>query len=141
VEITAATWSRGAVPDQLELVAMKGGAVVGHVLAGWGSLGGREVVGVAPLAVMPGHQGVGIGTALMAEWLRRAESAHLPLAVLLGHPAYYGRFGFEPAGPLGIFYGAAGAGNPNFQVRRFSHYDPSYRGDYVYCWETEHHSD
>ncbi len=138
VEIAAATWSLGAVAHELELVAVEGSAIVGHVLAGWGTLGGRDVVGVAPLAVSPERQGIGIGTALMSELLRRAELAALPLAVLLGHPAYYGRFGFEPSGPLGISYRPAGPGNPNFQVRRFSHYDPSYRGEFAYCWEMHH---
>lgn len=138
VEIAAATWSLRAVPHELELVAIEGPTVVGHVLTGWGALGGRDVVGVAPLAVSPGRQGIGIGTALMSELLRRAELADLPLVVLLGNPAYYGRFGFEPSGPLGVSYPPVGPGNPNFQVRRFSHYDPSYRGEFAYCWEMHH---
>ncbi len=137
VEIAEATWSLGAVPHQLELVATQGEAIVGHVLAGWGTLGGREVVGIAPLSVRPDRQGVGIGSALMRELLRRAERAALPLVVLLGRPGYYSRFGFEPAAPLGITYTPAGAGNPAFQVRRFPGYDPSCRGSYTYCWEAE----
>ena len=135
VGIAVDTWSLGAVADELELVATEGPTVVGHVLTGWGVLAGRDVVGVAPLAVVPDRQGTGVGTAPMCELLRRAELADLPLALLLGNPAYYGRFGFEAAGPLGISYRPVGPGNPNFLVRRFSHYDPSYRGDFAYCWE------
>jgi putative acetyltransferase len=56
--------------------------------------------------------------------------------VVLGDPAYYGRFGFEPAGPLGIEYPPVGAASPAFQVRRFAPYDASYRGAFTYCWES-----
>jgi putative acetyltransferase len=137
VDIAVDTWALGAVPDGLELAAVEDGVVVGHVLSGWGDLDGKEVVGVAPLAVAPARQGLGIGTALMMELLLRAEADALPLMVLLGHPAYYERFGFEPSGPLGISYRPVGADNPNFQVRRFQRYEPSYRGAFTYCWEMQ----
>jgi putative acetyltransferase len=135
VDIVVDTWTLEATTPELELVAMKGAAVVGHVMAAWGDLGGKPVAAVAPLAVAPAQQGQGIGTALMTELLSRVEAEELPLVVLLGSPAYYGRFGFEPAGPLGIIYRSVGAGNPDFQVRRFPNYDQSYRGDFTYCWE------
>ena len=57
---------------------------------------------MAPLAVIPHRQSEGIGSGLMNELLRQAEGIGEPLLVLLGLPAYYGRFGFEAAGPLGI---------------------------------------
>ena len=78
VEIAEATWSRRAVPHGLELVATEGRNVVGHVLTGWGALAGRDVVGIAPLAVLPDRQGDGIGSALMIELLRRAERGRAP---------------------------------------------------------------
>ncbi len=134
LDIVVSTWARGVVPE-LELVAVVGDVVVGHVMAGRGDIGGREAVAVAPLAVAPSHQGAGIGSALVSELLRRAEAAALPLIVLLGNPGYYGRFGFEPSGPLGIVYRPVGEGDPHFLVRRLAGYDPSYRGDFTYCWE------
>jgi putative acetyltransferase len=136
VEIVTSTWGLGATALDLELVAVMDEVIVGHVLAAWGDLGGRDVVAVAPLAVLPSHQGLGIGTALMTELLRQAEVAALPLVVLLGHPEFYDRFRFEASGPLGIAYRAVGEGNPHFQVRRFGGYDESYRGDFTYCWES-----
>jgi putative acetyltransferase len=135
VDIVVDTWSLGAGSEGLELVADADGAVVGHVLAALGDLDGRDVVAVAPLAVAPSHQGAGIGTALMTELLGRLERAGFPLVVLLGSPAYYRRFGFEPSGPLGIVYRPVGPGHPHFQVRRLSQYDPDYRGEFTYCWE------
>jgi len=71
----------------------------------------------------------------MTELLRRADGAGLPLVVLLGNPDYYGRFGFEPTGPLGVTYQPVGADSPYFQARKLTAYDPSYGGDYTYCWE------
>jgi putative acetyltransferase len=134
VDIVLATWKLGTVPAGFELVALDvDGLVVGHILAARGHLGRQEVVAVAPLAVLPPHQGRGVGSALMTELLYRAEAASLPLLVLLGDSAYYGRFGFETSRPLAITFHRED--NPHFLVRRLSAYDPSYQGDFVYCWE------
>jgi putative acetyltransferase len=135
VEIVVNTWKLHANLDGLELVAVDGNSIVGYVVGARGDLGGRQVVGVAPLAVSTSHQKRGTGSALMRELLDRAEESEYPLVVLLGDPAYYGRFGFEPSGPLGISYLPVGEGNPHFQVRRLTTYDPSYRGRFTYCWE------
>jgi putative acetyltransferase len=137
VQIVERTWSSGAVVPGLELVAVDDGEVVGHVLSAFGDLGGRAVAAVAPLAVAPLHQGRGIGSALMESLLAGAETARLPLVLLLGSPAYYGRFGFEPAAPLGITYAAVDPAEPAFQARRLSAYDPSLAGVFVYCWELD----
>jgi putative acetyltransferase len=136
VDIVVNTWQLGATVEGLELVAVDGDAIVGHVLTARGDLGGREAIAVAPLAVLPSHQGRGLGSSLMTELLERAETAGHPLVVLLGNPAYYSRFGFEPAGPLDIWYLPVGKGDPHFQVRRLSAFDPSYHGQFTYCWET-----
>ena len=127
------TW---ALEPALELVAVDGdGTIAGHVMGGRGRLDGRETIGLAPLSVRPDWQRQGIGSRLVIEFLARAESAGWPLVVLLGAPAFYGRFGFEPAGPLGIVYDVVGANDPHFQVRRLSRYDPKLKGHFTYCWE------
>ena len=60
------------------------------------------VAALAPLGVRPARQRQGVGSALVAEALRCARE-HGEVAVLvLGDPAFYGRFGFSPASPLGI---------------------------------------
>lgn len=137
LKIVRDTWSLGAQADGLELVAIEDGEVLGHALGAHGDLGGRDVVAVAPLAVTPSRQRRGIGIALMTELVRRANAAGWPLVALLGSPAYYSRFGFEPSSPLGITYPPVGAGNPDFQVRKLSAYDPSFAGDFTYCWEAK----
>jgi len=135
VDIVLDTWRLEATLDGLELVAVENDSVIGHLLAASGDLGGREVVAVAPLAVSPSHQGRGVGSALMTELLRRAEESRYPLVALLGNPAYYGRFGFEPSAPLNISYPPVGEGDPHFQVHRLSAFNPSYTGVFTYCWE------
>lgn len=135
VDIVEQTWALDAAADGYDLVAVDGDEVVGHVLAAAGDLDGRPLLGIAPLAVRPDRQGAGIGSALMEDLLRRAGEAGVPLLVLLGSPDYYGRFGFEPAGPLGITYEPVGPDSPYFQARRLGAYDPSHRGTFAYCWE------
>lgn len=135
VAIVRATWRLGAGIDGLELVADEEGAVVGHVLGARADLRGGDVLAVAPVSVAPGRQGRGVGSALMAELLRRADALGWPVAVLLGDPRYYGRFGFRAAGPLGLEYRAVGRDNPHFQACPLSSYDGSQRGDVRYCWE------
>ena len=42
---------------------------------------------------------------------------------ILGNPTFYGRLGFEPAGPAGIVYPPIGPDSPHFMIRRFPGYD------------------
>jgi putative acetyltransferase len=94
--------SEAHVPE-LCLVAMLDGSVVGHIAFSRARLaGGSEVLALAPMAVRPDHQGHGAGSALVSEGLRRAAKMRFPLVVVVGHAEYYPRFGFEPAGALGI---------------------------------------
>jgi putative acetyltransferase len=135
VDIVLNTWSLNAAVYGLDLVAIEDGQVVGHVLGAYGSLDERRVVGVAPLAVAPHRQSEGIGSGLVNELLRQAEGIGEPLLLLLGLPSYYGRFGFEAGGPLGIDCPSVGLGNPHFLIRKLATYSADYRGEFRYCWE------
>jgi putative acetyltransferase len=135
--IVRATWAAKDADQLIELVADDASTVVAHALAAPGNIDGAPtpVAGVAPVCVAPSHQQRGIGTALMESLVIAATSRGWPLLVLLGDPAYYSRFGFEPAWPLGLTYAPAGTGSPHFQARRLDHYDPRQRGYFTYCWE------
>ena len=89
---------------RLSLVAVVDDVVTGHVIAtrGWLEPFGAPVLGLGPLGVLPDAQGRGVGTALVHSVLAVAEAAGETLVALLGEPAYYGRFGFRPAGELGV---------------------------------------
>ena len=90
-----------------------------------------EVLGLAPVAVHPSHQRSGTGSALVDDGLRRAGAAGAPLVVVLGHPSYYPRFGFERASVYGIRPAAAWS-DESFMVRVLSSDEPTLRGTVVY---------
>jgi putative acetyltransferase len=50
---------------------------------------------LAPVAVRPDRQKDGVGAALIRAGIEQARFAAIPAIVLLGHPAYYQRFGFS----------------------------------------------
>ncbi len=97
--------SAGFLAD-LSLVAELEGIVVGHILLSPVTLetggGAESVLELAPLAVVPGHQREGIGSALVIAGLDAAEVRDEPLVLVLGHPWFYPRFGFRPASAFGI---------------------------------------
>nr|WP_246422326.1 N-acetyltransferase [Roseospira visakhapatnamensis] len=84
---------------------LEGPSALGHILFTAASLDGAPHVTVsvlAPLAVEPDVQRHGIGDALTRAGLARLTQAGVDLVFLVGHPPYYPRFGFQPAGPLGF---------------------------------------
>lgn len=91
---------RAQVPGAISLVADEGGAVVGHILFTPVTLGDRadlSIMGLAPMAVAPERQRSGVGSALVRAGLERCRQEGYGAVVVLGHPAYYPRFGFVPA--------------------------------------------
>ena len=93
----------GAGVPQLCLVAHEGDALVGHIFYSRSRLdSGQEVLALAPMAVAPGRQRTGIGSRLIEASLARAAETSFPLIVVVGHADYYPRFGFQPAGELGL---------------------------------------
>ena len=82
----------------LELVAVEDGHVVGHILFSrlYVEEGGKRfpAVALAPLAVEPSFHGTGIGGALVREAHLRLKESGERLSIVLGDPAYYGRFGY-----------------------------------------------
>ena len=63
---------------------------------------GRPSLGLGPLGVRPDTQRRGVGSALMHAVIAAADALDEPTIVLLGHPEFYPRFGFEPAVDVGI---------------------------------------
>ena len=84
-----------------DAVAEEDGQVVGHILFSrlFVQSGGKNfaAVALAPLAVEPSFHGSGIGGALIREAHIRLRDACETLAVVLGDPAYYSRFGYTHA--------------------------------------------
>jgi len=91
--------------DHLSLVAEDKGTIVGHIMFTPVLMkNGNEVqgMGLAPMSVLPSMQRRGIGTLLVKEGLRILEEEGCPFVIVLGHPGYYPRFGFQPASRFNI---------------------------------------
>jgi putative acetyltransferase len=87
---------------ELSLVAVLDDVLVGHIVFGPIQVGTSSALSLAPLAVMPDYQNRGIGSKLVAAGLEECRRLDLGPVIVLGHPEYYPRFGFERASIRGI---------------------------------------
>jgi putative acetyltransferase len=95
---------RASCRDYLSFVAIEDGAIVGHLLFTPVTVEGCKVLGMGlgPMAVLPSHQRRGIGSQLVKYGLAYLHTIACPYVIVLGHPEYYPRFGFEPASKFGL---------------------------------------
>jgi putative acetyltransferase len=95
---------RSARALTVSLVAEVDGRVVGHIAFSPVAIsdGTKDWVGLGPVSVLPEYQRRGIGKALIREGLSRLEKLGARGCCLVGHPQYYGRFGFENVTGLGL---------------------------------------
>jgi putative acetyltransferase len=112
--------------ERITLVACDAGAIVGHVVLSAGRLGDAPVLCLGPIGVLPDRQRDGVGAALMRAAIAEAAGTDAGLVVLVGHPSYYPRFGFERAGPLGLE--SKWDLDEPWMALRLPHYDPALRG-------------
>jgi putative acetyltransferase len=87
---------RAAEDVIFELVAEEDGAIDGHILFSrlWADRAGLYGA-LAPLAVRPERQSAGVGSRLVRSGLEYAREFGCHGLLVLGDPAYYGRFGFS----------------------------------------------
>ncbi|MFF3246668.1 GNAT family N-acetyltransferase [Streptomyces sp. NPDC002870] len=78
------------------------GSVAAYALLTRCHVGDVPAVALAPVAVAPEHQRGGAGQAVVRAVLDVARIRQERLVLVLGHPGYYPRFGFEPASRYGI---------------------------------------
>lgn len=94
----------------ISLVAEIEGRVVGHILFTAVTIEGEDgvvpAIGLAPMAVEPSYQRTGIGSALVERGLEACREGGHEVVVVLGHPQYYPRFGFQRASAHAIRYEA-----------------------------------
>lgn len=117
----------------LEQVAVDGrGAIVGHVAysrvtnAAIGPGQAIQVACLAPVSVQPAVQRQGVGSSLIRDSLKRLSELDEDLVLVLGPPAYFPRFGFDPelakkvhgpyAGAAFMALALTDAGNKNLPI-------------------------
>lgn len=94
---------RDSLDEWLSFVAVQDERIVGHLLFTPVALEpsprkALRILGLGPMAVDPDAQGHGIGSTLVDAGLSEITRAGADGAVVLGHPEWYPRFGFLPAG-------------------------------------------
>lgn len=97
---------RAAKALTISLVAEVDGRVIGHIAFSPVAIsdGTQGWYGLGPVSVLPEYQRQGVGSALIREGLSRLRALGAAGCCLVGHPGYYGRFGFENAPGL-VFEG------------------------------------
>lgn len=95
-------WGRLTV----SLVAEAADEIIGHIAFSPVTIsdGTTDWYGLGPVAVLPAFQGEGVGRQLVERGLDALRALGAGGCVLLGDPAYYGRFGFR-SGPELVYPG------------------------------------
>ena len=90
----------------ISLVAVKDGEIIGHIAFSPIDItpGNSDIkaLTLAPLAVKPGYQNMGVGSRLVSTGLEQCRRKGWEIVVLAGHPNYYPRFGFVRAKENGL---------------------------------------
>ena len=97
--------SNSFIPE-LSMVAEIDDKIVGHILLTKLKIKNNQTefnsLALAPVSVLPEHQGNGIGGLLIEQAHKTAKELGYQSIVLLGHEKYYPRFGYEQADKYGI---------------------------------------
>lgn len=112
---------RAGCPDLISLVALIDGHPVGHIVFSpaviEGPNGSMTGMGLAPMAVSPARQGLGIGARLIADGLAALRARGCPFVIVLGDRGYYDRFGFAPAASRGVSCAIEGVPAEAFMIQ------------------------
>ncbi len=130
---------RASAEPFVSLIAELDGEIVGQICFTPASLERHpdlHLLALAPMAVDPAHQGEGIGSQLVRAGLDRCEEDLADAVVVLGHPDFYPRFGFEPAHRFGLRFDSSVPRNAFMaleletgvldEVRGTVHYHPAF---------------
>lgn len=105
-ELVQRIWESNAFIPELSLVAVDNDVVVGHLIFTPMTIQteGEDIPGLSlgPVSVVPERQRQGIGDELIRYGLAECQRLGYHIIVLFGHPEYYPRFGFRPAGERGL---------------------------------------
>ena len=105
-EVQLITQLRQHSNECVSLVAEQHAKLVGHIMFSPATLANAadiKLMALAPMAVSNVLQHQGIGSALVRAGLELCRQRGIDAVVVLGHAAYYPRFGFTPASRFNIF--------------------------------------
>ena len=98
---------RSSGAEIISMVAVDGDKIIGHIFFSPVTVvsGDAQIKGMAlgPMAVLPGFQRQGVGSALIKEGIEILKKQGCPFVIVLGHKDYYPRFGFEVASNYGLY--------------------------------------
>ena len=97
-------------------IAEEEGWVIGHVQLSRAWVGPTAILALGPIGVRPERQRQGTGRALIESAEREARARGEVAIILLGDPALYPRFGFEPAARYGLRNPFAGQQSDGFVI-------------------------
>lgn len=99
VSLVSVLRNRKEFDSDLSLVAELNEKIIGHILFTPQRIRVNEkildAVIVGPLAVLPKFRNQGVGSQLIREGHKRAEQKDYQMSILIGHPTYYPRFGYQ----------------------------------------------
>jgi putative acetyltransferase len=112
---------RACCKDYLSFVAIEDDTVVGHILFTPTTVSETNTVGMglAPMAVLPSCQRRGIGSSLVRHGIEYLRQSKCPFVIVLGHPEYYPRFGFELASKFRLLSQWEGVPKEAFMIAVF----------------------
>lgn len=98
--------SAAFIPE-LDYVAVVDGEIAGNIMYSISRVSDSdgtdvEVITLGPLSVHPKFKNRGIGAELVKYTIEEARRLGYRAIIIFGHPDYYTRFGFKPAGEFGI---------------------------------------
>ena len=97
---------RSSCCDIVSLAALLDEKIVGHIFFSPAELESSDGIikgmGLAPMAVLPEYQNLGIGSKLVNKGIKILKGRKCAYVIVVGHEKYYPRFGFKPASQFDI---------------------------------------
>lgn len=105
-ELVRRIWESNDFIPELSLVAVDNDELVGHLIFTAMTIQTEcediPALCLGPVSVIPERQRRGIGDELIRYGLAECQRLGYHIIALFGHPEYYPRFGFRPAGERGL---------------------------------------